>query len=435
MEWWRCGKLCHISATTRTHPPVPPCPPGARRGFCLQGPGPCSERDLRLVTASIGTTKPTHTMPVLRQRQGLWGCHVSSVPAPVAKGDILGPHLWVLQDASHGTLALTGPAMPLPPVPRSLSPVLRAGCHPSPTGCAQIAAERPQNVSSRPSCPHPRWPTAPHSSRCPSHDQRWPQPLQPPPRAVDPRELLALIQDGRRDSRIGWSARAAMLSEAGAAAASRHARRAAGCPEEGAGRLLTTWRPLAPPREEEAEGEEAAGGGRSLIHKEPGLLPSPPPSPSSPLPSGRPRPLPGTMSFFRRKGRGAAGGRPGAEGRPPPSSPARLLGPGPAPPGTASGPREEARPLRSELPANDGQSRHFPAPAAGPFSSLRGRGRGRGGGKAVRGRPLRDLGLSAAVCRPVGAVAVTPGSPVLPGAARGAAPAAFARLLRWGSGA
>lgn len=205
------------------------------------------------------------------------------------------------------------------------------------------------------------------------------------PRAVDPRELLALIQDGRRDSRIGWCARAAMLSEAGAAAASRHARRAAGCPEEGAGRLLTTWRPLAPPREEEAEGEEAAGGGRSLIHREPGLLPSPPPSPSSPLPSGRPRPLPGTMSFFRRKGRGAAGGRPGAEGRPPPSSPARLLGPGPAPPGTASGPREEARPLRSELPANDGQSRHLPAPAAGPFSSLRGRGRGRGGGRGCAG--------------------------------------------------
>ncbi|KAM6337850.1 A-kinase anchor protein 10, mitochondrial-like isoform 10-T13 [Alca torda] len=143
-----------------------------------------------------------------------------------------------------------------------------------------------------------------------------------------------------------------MLSEAGAAAASRHARRAAGRPEEGAGRLLTTWRPVAPPREEEAEGEAAAGGGRSLIHREPGSLPSPPPSPFSPPPQRPPRPLPGTMSFFRRKGRGAAGGRPGAEGRLPPSSPARLLGPGPAPPGTATGPREEARPLRSELPAN-----------------------------------------------------------------------------------
>ncbi|XP_068889867.1 A-kinase anchor protein 10, mitochondrial isoform X1 [Aphelocoma coerulescens] len=53
------------------------------------------------------------------------------------------------------------------------------------------------------------------------------------------------------------------------------------------------------------------------------------------------------MSFFRRKGRGAVGGRP------PGSSPARLPGPGPAPPGTATGPREDARALRSGLPAND----------------------------------------------------------------------------------
>ncbi|XP_068066686.1 A-kinase anchor protein 10, mitochondrial isoform X1 [Anomalospiza imberbis] len=54
------------------------------------------------------------------------------------------------------------------------------------------------------------------------------------------------------------------------------------------------------------------------------------------------------MSFFRRKGRGAAAG-----GRPPGSSPARLPGPGPAPPGIASGPREDARAPRSGLPGND----------------------------------------------------------------------------------
>lgn len=56
---------------------------------------------------------------------------------------------------------------------------------------------------------------------------------------------------------------------------------------------MTIWRLLAAPWEEEAEGEEPAGGGRSLIHREPALLLSPP--------------RPGTMSFFRRKGEGAAG--------------------------------------------------------------------------------------------------------------------------------
>ncbi|XP_056362493.1 A-kinase anchor protein 10, mitochondrial isoform X3 [Oenanthe melanoleuca] len=53
------------------------------------------------------------------------------------------------------------------------------------------------------------------------------------------------------------------------------------------------------------------------------------------------------MSFFRRKGRGAAGGRP------PGSSPARLPGPGPAPPGIAAAPRQDARAPRSGVPAND----------------------------------------------------------------------------------
>ncbi|XP_039576556.1 A-kinase anchor protein 10, mitochondrial isoform X4 [Passer montanus] len=60
------------------------------------------------------------------------------------------------------------------------------------------------------------------------------------------------------------------------------------------------------------------------------------------------------MSFFRRKGRGAAAG-----GRPPGSSPARLPGPGPAAPGlpaapgSAAAPREDARALRSGVPASD----------------------------------------------------------------------------------
>ncbi|XP_039418800.1 A-kinase anchor protein 10, mitochondrial isoform X2 [Corvus cornix cornix] len=66
------------------------------------------------------------------------------------------------------------------------------------------------------------------------------------------------------------------------------------------------------------------------------------------------------MSFFRRKGRGAVGGRP------PGSSPARLPGPGPAPPGTATGPREDARALRSGLPANDA-----PIPLHSPQRSTR----------------------------------------------------------------
>ncbi|KAM4760686.1 A-kinase anchor protein 10, mitochondrial isoform 2-T2 [Cyanocitta cristata] len=66
------------------------------------------------------------------------------------------------------------------------------------------------------------------------------------------------------------------------------------------------------------------------------------------------------MSFFRRKGRGPVGGRP------PGSSPARLPGPGPAPPGTATGPREDARALRSGLPANDA-----PIPLHSPQRSTR----------------------------------------------------------------
>ncbi|XP_030318185.1 A-kinase anchor protein 10, mitochondrial isoform X2 [Calypte anna] len=72
------------------------------------------------------------------------------------------------------------------------------------------------------------------------------------------------------------------------------------------------------------------------------------------------------MSFFRRKGRGATGGRPGAEGRLPASSPARQLGPGLGPPGTAPGPREELRPVRSGLPANDA-----PLPVHSPQRSTR----------------------------------------------------------------
>ncbi|XP_077045012.1 A-kinase anchor protein 10, mitochondrial isoform X4 [Agelaius phoeniceus] len=124
----------------------------------------------------------------------------------------------------------------------------------------------------------------------------------------------------------GREAGAAMLS----AAASRRAARAA-LPEAGAGPLLTTWRPRAPPREEEAEGAAAAAGGRSsLIHR----------SRRAAFPPSR---LP-----------------------PPGSSPARLPGPGPAPPGTAAGPREDARALRSGVPANDA-----PVPVHSPQRSTR----------------------------------------------------------------
>ncbi|XP_066058064.1 A-kinase anchor protein 10, mitochondrial isoform X2 [Chamaea fasciata] len=66
------------------------------------------------------------------------------------------------------------------------------------------------------------------------------------------------------------------------------------------------------------------------------------------------------MSFFRRKGRGAAGGRP------PGSSPARLPGPGPAAPGIAGGPREDSRALRSGVPASDA-----PLPVHSPQRSTR----------------------------------------------------------------
>lgn len=134
------------------------------------------------------------------------------------------------------------------------------------------------------------------------------------------------------------------------------------------------------------------------------------------------------MSFFRRKGRGAAGGRPGAEGRLPASSPARLLGSGPAPPGTATGPREDTRPLRSGLPANDGQSRHLPG--TGPFSSLRGRGGGRGEAGALRGSLLRSgLPRRPRAAPAAGGSERRAAASVLPGAARGAA--VVAALVRF----
>lgn len=85
--------------------------------------------------------------------------------------------------------------------------------------------------------------------------------------------------------------------------------------ESGAERLLTTWRPLAPPREEEAEGEAAAGGGRRLIHREPGSLPASP-CPFLPPPGGRlapsPAPCPSSGGKVRAGGDGrAANGRAG----------------------------------------------------------------------------------------------------------------------------
>lgn len=356
------------------------------------------------MAASIGTAKSPCPCS---DRRGACRAVTSPLPQPLWPK---GPFWAHVSEVSRAlcTAPRLSPALPC----RSLLPLAR--CHPSPTGRAQTAGAYPKRLLK---ALLPSSKMADRASLCPAplaliKDGRpppfpslqWaPGNLLPSSNMAAPTRGLAGLPD----------ARAAMLSEAGAAAASRHAWRAAGRPEEGAGRLLTTWRPLAPPREEEAEGEAAAGGGRSLIHREPGSLPSPPPSPSSPPsppPQRPPRPLPGTMSFFRRKGRGAAGGRPGAEGRLPTSSPARLLGPGPAPPGTATGPREEARPLRSGLPANDGQSRHLPAPAAGPFSSLGVRGRGRGG-RGGAGIAAAGPRVSAAGCLPVGAPAATSGSP------------------------
>lgn len=262
---------------------------------------------------------------------------VPSAVAPTAEGDILGhvPEI-SFQDVS----ALT--ALPAVRCSQDSVPALGALCARCPRDAPKLP-QRPQ-VTCALSQDGGRRLTPPGAPR---PDQRWQLRSAQTPRPPCPhptwRPLPTLLAGGR-------DAGAAMLS----AAASRRATRAA-LPEAGAGPLLTTWRPRAPPREEEAEGAAAAAGGRSsLIHRtrRAAFPPSRLPPPRRP-----PRPLPGAMSFFRRKGRGAAGGRP------PGSSPARLPGPGPAPPGIATGPREDARALRSGLPANDGQCRRPRSPA------------------------------------------------------------------------
>lgn len=136
--------------------------------------------------------------------------------------------------------------------------------------------------------------------------------------------------------------------------------------------MLTTWRPLAAPREEEAEGAAAAGGGRSPAPRGPARCPLPRPHPRRP-----PRPLPGAMSFFRRKG--SAGTAPRAPA-------------GAAPRGRAEGPGAEAgegAPGRAGLLRVCGAGRRNGAPGAGPGPAGR---RLRSSGRCAL--PERSLGFS-----------------------------------------
>lgn len=161
------------------HPPAPPCTPRAGGAAFA-----CRDSDPQLVAASIGTAKSTHPMPVLRQLWGQSGWHVSSVPAPVAKGDILGPRLRVLQGGFARHLGSRRPCHAAPPCPSGQDVTLRPRDVPKsprsvpktpppgppaltqdgrpplapPATLALIKDGRPRRVPPRASCPHPRWP-------------------------------------------------------------------------------------------------------------------------------------------------------------------------------------------------------------------------------------------------------------------------------------
>lgn len=424
MRWQSCRKPCHISGTTRMHRPVPP------RNSCTCRGWPFAFRDQGLArtgTSSLWLSPSGRQSPHASAQTdvGSVGRSLSSAPASVAEGAILGPCLRGLQSSSHSTSALAGPATPLPPGP-SLAVACPQGrlslfAH----GAGQIAAGSPKHLfkafppsskmadsaSLRPAplalmgdCrppPHPRRGHPPPWASCPH--PRW------PPRLAD---WLGCPTPGR-PSWVRWGPRPHPVMLGGPPGARKRER--GGCWQHGGRWRLRGRKRRRERRRRAEEGVSFIGSPARCPRPLPPLLPPPAPPPQRP-----PRPLPGTMSFFRRKGRGAAGGRPGAEGRLPASSPARLLGSGPAPPGTATGPREDTRPLRSGLPANDGQSRHLPG--TGPFSSLRGRGGGRGEAGALRGSLLRSgLPRRPRAAPAAGGSERRAAASVLPGAARGAA--------------
>lgn len=195
----------------------------------------------------------------------------------------------------------------------------------------ELPQQRPCSSRPPPGVPRPELAAGRPRSSCPQQRWRLSQPGAPRPnqrRLPAAQQLLALNQDGRLPAPRGLAERAdagaAASKEAGAAGASRRAARAAGRPEEGAGRLLTTWRPLAAPREEEAEGAAAAGGGRSPAPRGPAparsrghtpggrLAPCPAPCPSS---GGKVGPGPaGAAPRGRTEGPGAVTGRGGEAG-------------------------------------------------------------------------------------------------------------------------
>lgn len=182
-------------------------PAGALRDSCPTRGWPFAFRDQGLAwtgTSSLRLSPWGWQSPHASAQTdvGSVGRSLSSAPASAAEGAILGPRLRGLQSASHSTSALAGPATPLPP-----GPSLAVAC---PQGrLSPFAHGARPNCRRVPKTPLQGLPALTQDGRqrltppgAPSPDGGLPASAPPPPR-----ELLALIQDGRPDSRIGWAAR------------------------------------------------------------------------------------------------------------------------------------------------------------------------------------------------------------------------------------
>lgn len=168
MEWQSRGKPSHASGTTRMHRPASPCTPrvGGRAAFACRDQGLARTGTRGLWLPPLGPQSP-HT-PRWRSDRGEVCRAVTSPPLQA-----LWPKGTFWAHVSEVSRALrTAPRLSLALPCRSLLSLARCRL---PSGQAATLRPRdvpklparPRNSSSGPSCPHPRWPTAPHSARRP----------------------------------------------------------------------------------------------------------------------------------------------------------------------------------------------------------------------------------------------------------------------------